>query len=359
MQTTTPTTLYYRQGSSDKVYQASIDEVPGGYVVNFAYGRRGATLQTGTKTPQPVTADEARDIHAKLLASKLLKGYTPSKIGTPYQATGNEGRDTGIRCQLLNPVGEEELPRLLGDTRHVLQEKHDGRRLLVRRHEGMVIGINRRGLEVALPEPIAAAARALPVDCLIDGEAMGDVLHAFDLLEIKGIDLRERGYLYRFAGLLRMLGPDDAIRPVSTVTEPDDKQSLYRTLLMTGAEGVVFKNQDAAYTPGRPASGGPQLKFKFVASASFIVAAVNRKRSVALALLDEGREVPAGNVTIPPNHDIPSIGAVVEARYLYAYRESGHIYQPVYLGCRDDIPAEDCTVSQLKFKAESLEGSAA
>jgi bifunctional non-homologous end joining protein LigD len=31
-------TLYYRQGSSDKVYQASIVPQDGGYVVNFAYG---------------------------------------------------------------------------------------------------------------------------------------------------------------------------------------------------------------------------------------------------------------------------------------------------------------------------------
>jgi len=42
----------------------------------------------------------------------------------------------------------------------------------------------------------------------------------------------------------------------------------------------------------------------------------------------------------------------VECRYLYAFKESGCIYQPVYLGTRDDIPAEECTTSQLKFKAE-------
>ena len=102
----------------------------------------------------------------------------------------------------------------------------------------------------------------------------------------------------------------------------------------------------------RPASGGTQLKFKFVESASFIVAAINGKRSVALALFDEGIQVPAGNVTIPPNHPIPQMGTVIEARYLYAHRESGSIYQPVYLGERSDIPAEDCTVDQLKYKAE-------
>ena len=66
----------------------------------------------------------------------------------------------------------------------------------------------------------------------------------------------------------------------------------------------------------------------------------------------------AGNVTIPPNHDIPATGQVVECRYLYAFRESGCIYQPVYLGTRDDIRAEECTTAQLKFKAEPLEAVA-
>jgi bifunctional non-homologous end joining protein LigD len=45
------TTLYFRQGSSDKVYQASIEQQDGGYVINFAFGRRGTTLQTGSESP--------------------------------------------------------------------------------------------------------------------------------------------------------------------------------------------------------------------------------------------------------------------------------------------------------------------
>ncbi len=43
-------TLYYRAGTSDKVYQAAIEPAGPQFVVNFAYGRRGATLTTGTKT---------------------------------------------------------------------------------------------------------------------------------------------------------------------------------------------------------------------------------------------------------------------------------------------------------------------
>ena len=53
--------LYLKQGKSDKVYNASLEEVEGNhFLVNFAYGRRGATLRTGTKTKKPVKYASAR-----------------------------------------------------------------------------------------------------------------------------------------------------------------------------------------------------------------------------------------------------------------------------------------------------------
>jgi len=67
---------------------------------------------------------------------------------------------------------------------------------------------------------------------------------------------------------------------------------------------------------------------------------------------------PAGNVTIPPNHEIPQTGQVIECRYLYAFRESGCIFQPVFRGIRDDIRAEECTTAQLKFKPKPAEAAA-
>ena len=52
-------TLYYREGSSDKVYQCQIEAAGERFVVNFAYGRRGSTLNTGTKTNVPVEYADA------------------------------------------------------------------------------------------------------------------------------------------------------------------------------------------------------------------------------------------------------------------------------------------------------------
>ena len=366
--TTTPTTLqsaslHYREGNSDKVYHAAIEPQADGYLVTCAYGRRGNTLTTGTKTTHPVSLTEATKVFDKLVASKLAKGYQYSAASAgeskPYHQTGDEGRDSGIRCQLLNVVDSSELNRLLTNSTHCLQEKHDGRRLMVRKQGDTITGINRRGLTVAIPDAIREAVEHIPFDVLIDGEAVGDTLHAFDLLVVKGTCLRKRRYIDRFSGLMMVIPPGlDALRWVSTAVDPGDKLEIYEELRGTNREGVVFKDMDAPYSPGRPNSGGPQLKFKFVESASFVVTGINAKRSVTLGLYDGDKLVPAGNVTIPPNHRIPEVGEVCETRYLYAYHESGSIYQPVYLGTRTDIPASECVVEQLKFKSEPTAAAA-
>ena len=366
MTTTAPTlqsaSLYFREGNSDKEYRAAIEPKDGGFVVNFAYGRRGGTLNTGTKTPVPVTEAEATKVFDKLIASKVAKGYRPianTNASLPV-LSGREGLDSGVRCQLLNPIEETDVARLLTDNRHCLQEKHDGRRLMVRKVDHEITGINRRGLIVAIPDPIRAAVAMIPGDCLIDGEAVGDTLHAFDLLEVNGRDLRQRRYLDRFSGLILLLPRNQpALRWVATTVDPNDKIETYEDLRLNNREGVVFKDMNAPFSPGRPNSGGPQLKFKFVESASFVVTGINTKRSVTLGLYDGDRLVPAGNVTIPPNHEIPQIGTVCDTRFLYAHKQSGSIYQPVYLGPRTDIPPSECGVDQLKYKSEAEATAAA
>lgn len=356
----TSTSLHCREGNSDKEYHVAVEPDGEGYIVTFAYGRRGTTLTTGRKTQNIVSLKEANAIHDKLVKQKTAKGYRPTgEQSRPIAHAKDSGEDSGIRCQLLNPVEELEITRLLTDDRYCLQEKMDGRRLMVRKRGDEITGINRRGLVVSIPEAIREAVSMLPVDVLLDGEAVGDTLHAFDLLEVKGHDIRKQAYLSRYSGLLTLLPHDNpSLQWVGTAIQPEDKLATYGQLRRDGKEGVVLKRIDAPFSPGRPNSGGTQLKFKFVETASFIVTGINRGRSVTLGLYGTGKGsqtlLPAGNVTIPPNHDIPQIGAVVEVRYPYAYRESGSIYQPVYRGERDDIPDTYCTADQLKYKAAHI-----
>ena len=353
-------TLYYRQGSSDKIYQASIEPKDGGYVVNFAYGRRGSTLTAGTKTQTPVTYDEAKSIYDKLVAGKTAKGYTPGADGTPYQHTDKASAATGIHCQLLNPVEEDHIERLIADPAYWMQEKWDGRRQFVRKQDDVITGINRLGLAVALPGPLVACVAQCPEDCILDGEAIGDMLCVFDALLIGDDEIGGLRYGERYLRLMNLLGSfqHPNLHLVETAFLPKQKREMFARLKDANAEGVVFKHTDAPYIAGRPASGGPQLKYKFVETASFIVGKINAQRSVGLLLFDGDRIRSAGNVTVPPNHEIPVAGSRVECRYLYAFPESGCIYQPVYLGARDDIAPEECTTAQLKYKRELAEAAA-
>ena len=229
---------------------------------------------------------------------------------------------------------------------------------MIRKNGDEVIGINRKGLVVALPQPIAQHARAIgPRQWLMDGEAIGDVYYAFDLLEQDGVDLRKEPYSQRLGTLSVIVPPGrkDVIRARDTATGTARKREMLAALRRLKAEGVVFKRHAAPYTPGRPASGGDQLKLKFTATASCIVDKVNgSKRSVALVLLDGDKRIGVGNVTIPVNQQIPPVESIVEVRFLYAFL-GGSLFQPVFLGLRDDIGPDACTVSQLKYKGGDSE----
>ena len=71
-----------------------------------------------------------------------------------------------------------------------------------------------------------------------------------------------------------------------------------------------------------------------------------------MGVLDGETVVPVGNVTIPPNKEVPPLNALVEVRYLYAYK-GGSLYQPTYIMDRsDELDREECVISQLSYKSE-------
>jgi bifunctional non-homologous end joining protein LigD len=356
------TTLYFREGTSDKVYSCSIEESGSGFIVPFAYGRRGGTMNTGNKTAGPVSYAEAKKIFDKLVHEKTAKGYSVGASGTPYTApavsVGAPKVTTGLNVQLLNPVDEHEAARLVLSNQHVAQQKFDGKRMLLRRVGEKFTAINRKGLECGCPTAFKEALEPVKGDFIIDGEAIGDVFFAFDCLQSKGVNVREEGYLERYADLQEMIEPlgSDTIQVAPVAVSPKEKQALLDDLKAAGMEGIVFKDAKAHYSPGRPASGGSQFKFKFVHTCSAVVTRVNgSKRSVALELDDDGTPVPVGNCTVPPDKKIPEPGDIVEVRYLYAYR-GGSLYQPFLIGVRDDIGIEGCSVKQLHYKEEGKGG---
>jgi bifunctional non-homologous end joining protein LigD len=153
------TTLYYREGSSDKVYQAAIEPSGEGFVVNIAFGRRGSTLRAGCKTPSPLAYPAARKIYDQIVKEKTAKGYTPGADGTPYQHTDKEQRSTGVLPQRSTrsrkPKPRSSCPTPSGGP----QENFDGRRVLIRRGDGVITGINRQGPVIDLPQQIVNCPR--------------------------------------------------------------------------------------------------------------------------------------------------------------------------------------------------------
>jgi len=349
--------LYFREGGSDKEYHVRIEESGSGFLVNFAYGRRGSSLSTGTKTTSPVSLEDAERIYDKLVKEKKAKGYKEGEAGTPYQQSdSDQNHESDLHPQLLNSVDETEVERLLDDPNWFMQEKHDGRRMLLEKHGDNIIPINKKGHAISAPLTVYQSAENLKYDCVLDGEHIGDYLYVFDLLELNGEDLRSKSFEQRYIALLNLFGASMLrhIRLVGIATQ--DKRVVFNELKAKKAEGVVFKDKRAPYTAGRPNSGGTQLKHKFVASLSAVVTTINPKRSVSVSLLDmETGWHPVGNVTIPANHKVPACGTVVEIRYLYAFSQSCKLFQPVYLGVRQDVGQMECVMGQLKFKADDDE----
>jgi bifunctional non-homologous end joining protein LigD len=351
--------LFYREGSSDKVYQAHLVKEGSGFVVRFEFGRRGQTLQTGAKTASPVPYDKAKAIYDKLVKEKSQKGYTPDESGKAYVGTSKEEQVSGVLPQLLNPIEEKELEPFFKGGNFWMQEKFDGRRMMLQKlPNGTIQAINRKGLIVGFPAAIQEAALVInAISFILDGEAVGEIYHVFDCLEIDGKDIASSGYQDRCRITILLLGPlpsNSAVHWVGCYVSPEEKRKGFAQLRAANAEGVVFKDKNASYHAGRPNSGGSQVKYKFYATCSAVVQDhVPGKRSVELCLLDaNGDEIFVGKVTIPANHRIPDIGKVAEIRYLYAY-PGGALYQPVYQGERDDIDREACQLAQLKYKPKT------
>ena len=72
------TTLLFKRGRSEKIYEVDLCENgPDRFVVNFRYGRRGGSLKSGTRTTLPVRRARADELFNKLVNDKIRAGYTP------------------------------------------------------------------------------------------------------------------------------------------------------------------------------------------------------------------------------------------------------------------------------------------
>jgi bifunctional non-homologous end joining protein LigD len=371
------TTLYFKQGSSNKVYTAKLlgHEATDEWTVTFAYGRRGGPMKAGVKTKDPVSYEKAKVIFDKLVHAKQLKGYTTGKDAVAYTDNPNAGKDTGFRPQLLNEVTYEEAEDFYKATMPsvAVQIKWDGERraAILTKGEDNVF-TNRKGQAKGTAQTIDEACTKLisnrPVifGFELDCEDMGEYLVIFDILRVNDVDMRHQPFAQRAEALIVLrelitaegLGDQLKVEVPTYPTSLKDFRWFIEHCRAHNEEGVVIRDASAPYTPGRPNSGGPCLKLKFIGEATCIVMGhSDGKRSIEVGVRGVAPPftkmyMPIGRVTIPPNYDIPAMGQLVEIRYMNIMKgEGAKLFQPRYKGVRTDKTDAD-SYSSLKFKKE-------
>jgi bifunctional non-homologous end joining protein LigD len=251
-------------------------------------------------------------------------------------------------CELLTPIDPAQALDLVRDPRYLMQLKEDGFRLVIDTTAGQRVGFDRKNQITAIPPEALARLQGLTDDSMFDGELVDGRFVAWDVLRWMGQDVCHLPYSERLA----LLQSEDV--EVVRTWEDETKAAALIEMHDAGAEGVCFKDSLAIWQPGR---AGQHYKLKFWESATCRVAdkslrADRRedKHSIALELLGAGGWQEMGFVTIPNSERLPAVGSLVEVRYLYAQADG--LYQPVFIGSRNDIDAEECALRQLKWKAD-------
>jgi bifunctional non-homologous end joining protein LigD len=152
--------------------------------------------------------------------------------------------------------------------------KHGGFRVIARKDGTQVRLYSRPGKDLTYRFPliVETVARLRPRSCIIDGEAVvcdssgmvsfdhiryrrhdsSAFLYAFDLIEVKGDDLRRDPLEVRKATLANVLAKaGDGIRLNEHIEE--DGPTVFRHACKLGLEAIVSKRKDSTYRSGRSA----------------------------------------------------------------------------------------------------------
>lgn len=259
-------------------------------------------------------------------------------------------------CQLLTAIddGTEAAARVL-DPDYGVQQKFDGKRILLHVERTSVTAYNRSGLMCGISKDILTEAKRFSIfaPLMFDAEWIREInsLYTFDFLEFEGTDLRPEKFIHRIGHLTQAFNGQETslIHQARTEVEQEGKVALVSQIYELNLEGIAAKLLHSPYFIGRSPNN---YKHKRTHEASFLVIRRNHKASVDLALFDDNnRLIEVGSVQIR-NSTFNRVkeGTILEVRYMHAFK-SHKIYQPRMLRIRDDLKPDSCLLSQLRYKA--------
>lgn len=214
---------------------------------------------------------------------------------------------------MLASIAETEI---LDSREYIFEPKLDGYRALLYKNGSKIELFSRSGRNMTAEyREIAAASRHIKGDCILDGEivvydengnpsfslmqrrkeqGLVSTFVAFDVLELKGKDMRRYPLLHRKKILARIVDESEAIQ---TTSYTDKGRKLWHLMNERNLEGVIAKKKTSLYIDRRSKSW---LKIKIHKTADCIIIGVTHKTriisSFALGLHDKGKIVHVGNV---------------------------------------------------------------
>lgn len=266
---------------------------------------------------------------------------------------------TRTACQLLTAIDDgEKAATVLLDPTYAVQQKFDGKRIILHIERSAVTAYNRDALQCEISHQVLSQGKELQqvAPMILDGEWLRETksFHVFDFLEFDRDNLRFLPFRERQHRLQTLFNakPCANISPVRTEYDQPNKLALLDAIHRHNLEGVVLKEIHSPYEIGRRPN---QFKYKFTAVSSFVITRLNEKQSVALGAYDSnGHMVNCGDVKIRNSRFKVAEGIIVDVKYMHCFAESNLIYQPRMVRLRDDLTPEACTLTQLRYKGTEL-----
>lgn len=339
-------TLRFETAPTDAQLDAALNSAPAGASASDAAGRQADARAAAAVRLNAV--DVVTDPAVLAAVRAALTAAVGTATSTPVPVPGG-----AVRPMLAETIAPERLETYLTQDQWVAQLKLDGDRFVVEVVDGSVQVFNRQGVPKTsnVAETVLAPLRQLSAGrWVFDGEILGRKLWLFDLLDAgghlpAGASFRDRHTA--LTAVLAALSPDEgSIGLLGYVSGTAAKRALLATAEADHREGVIFRDLESAYQPGRRSAGLLRLKFLREVDAHVVeVATSTGKQNAALAVYDDqGRAVAIGKVSTIGKGAI-QVGDVVEVRFLYTVGD--RLYQPRIMRVRTDKAGAECSARQL------------